>query len=39
MKFNRNQSTLWLGHFGLMLEYFQAYWLRVKIFFNTLAQD
>jgi hypothetical protein len=27
-----SQNTHWLGHFGLVLEYFQAYWLKVRIF-------
>jgi hypothetical protein len=27
-----SQSTFWLKRFSLVLEYFQAYWFRVRIF-------
>jgi len=37
IKLTPSQNPIWLAHFDLVLEYFLAYWLRVKIIFSILA--
>jgi hypothetical protein len=36
---NPSQNPIWLAHFDFAVKYFLAYWLRVEIIFNILAQD